>query len=220
MPSTTENSSAKNIWKRDKLIYGLLIVFGAAMVFIAATISPTPSQPQAAPQYSAVQLPVDYKTRFNQYATVQRPDGTIRNLYIDPDSEDYLRNSFALPSGTIIVIEGYYALKNAAGEYLQDSDGRYVLGEPFEMIHVLEKRNNWSEADFVDDNRIGEWNFGSFDTKTGKHYNENMSACFHCHSPTSRTDFLYSASLLGQYLRSGQVPYFFCDLPDRIACDS
>jgi hypothetical protein len=214
----TDNVLSKSFWKRDKFAYLLLIVFGAAMVFIAATISPTPPQPSPAPRYSAVQLPADYKTRFVQYATVQRPDGTIRNLYINPEHIDDLRTSLMLPSGTVIVIEGYYALKNTKGDYLEDSTGRYVIGEPFAMIHVLEKRNKWIAADFVDDNRIGQWNFGSFDTATGDHYDENMSACFHCHSPTSRTDFLYSASLLRQYLRTDEIQYYFCDLPDRIAC--
>ena len=206
------------LWKREKFTYLLLIVFGAAMVFIAATISPAPSPSSAAPRYSAVQLPADYKTQFVQYATVQRPDGTIRNLYINPEYIDDLRRSLMLPSGTTIVIEGYYALKNADGEYIVDSSGRYVAGEPFEMIHVLEKRSDWAQADFVDDNRIGGWNFGSFDTASGEHYDENMSACFHCHSPTSRTDFLYSAALLRQYLRTDQTQFFFCDLPDRLAC--
>jgi hypothetical protein len=214
----TQNRISKSFWKREKFAYVLLIVFGAAMVFIAATISPTPTQSSEVPRYSAVQLPTNYQTRFVQYATLQRPDGTIRNLYINPESLDYLRNNFTLPSGTTIVIEGYYAVKNAAGDYLQDSTGHYVIGEPFEMIHVLEKRRDWTPADFVDDNRIGEWNFGSFDTATGGHYNENMSACFHCHNATSRTDFLYSAALLGQYLRTQAVQFFVCDLPDRLAC--
>ncbi len=218
MLSPSENAIVKNFWKREKFIYVLLIVFGGAMVFIAATISPAPRQPATPSRYSAVQLPADYQTRFVQFATVQRPDGTVRNLYINPESPDYLRSSFTLPSGTTIVIEGFYAVKNAAGDYLVDSNGRYSIGEPFEMIHVLEKRGNWTPADFVDDNRIGQWNFGSFDTKTGGHYDENMSACFHCHNATSRTDFLYSAALLGQYLNTGETQFFLCDLPDRIAC--
>jgi hypothetical protein len=216
----TDNHISKSFWKREKFVYVLLIVFGAAMVFIAATISPSPSDAQssAVPRYSGVQFPADYKIRFVKYATVQRPDGTIRNLYINPENIDDLRNSLLLPSGTTIVIEGYYALKNAAGDYLEDTSGHYVIGEPFEMIHVLEKRSDWSPDDFVDDNRIGQWNFGSFDPKTGGHYDENMSACFHCHSPTSRTDFLYSGALLRQYLRTDEIEYFLCDLPDRIAC--
>ena len=214
----TENRTAKRLWKRENIAYVLLIVFGAGMVFIAATISPSPTQSSETPRYSAVQLPADYKTRFIQYATVQRPDGTIRNLYINPESIDHLRGGLTLPSDTTIVIEGYYALKNAAGDYLQDSTGHYVIGEPFEMIHVLEKRNDWTTADFMDDNRIEEWNFGSFDSASGGYYDENMSACFHCHNATSRTDFLYSASLLRQYLRTEEIQFFTCDLPDRIAC--
>lgn len=197
----------------------LLVIFGLAMVLIAATIQPTPSQPAELTRYSAVTLPVDYQARFVHYATVQRPDGTIRNLYINPESMSSLMNSggFAPPVNTVIVIEGFYALKNADGNYVTDSAGHYVSGAPFEMIHVLEKRSNWGAGDFVDDNRVGQWNFGSFDA-AGGHYDENMSACFHCHNATSRTDFLYSALLLRQYARTEQTQFFLCDLPDRLAC--
>jgi len=150
---------------------------------------------------------------------VQRPDGTIRDLYINSEAVDRLRSgSSILPNQTIIVIEGYCALKDAGGKYVLDKAHHYAKGEPFEMVHVLEKRADWAASDFVSDNRSGKWNFGSFSTATGAPYDENMSACFHCHNATSQTDFLYSYPLLSRYVLTGQTQFFLCNLPDRLAC--
>jgi hypothetical protein len=99
-----------------------------------------------------------------------------------------------------------------------DENGRYENGDAFEMLHVLEKRADWAATDFVSENRIGQWNFGSFNTANGEFFDENMSACFHCHNATERTDFLYSAPLLRDYIQTGQTQFLLCDLPDRIAC--
>lgn len=192
------------------------------MVLIAATFPIASSQPFAAaptPRYSSVKLPQGYQTNFVHYATVQRSDGTTRNIFINPEAVEALKTGDRdLPDYTIIVIEGFYALKDAAGAYLLDNNGRYETGAAFEMLHVLEKRYDWTAADFVSENRSGQWNFGSFDTANGNFFDENMSACFHCHNATDRTDFLYSTTLLRHYLQTGQTQFFVCDLPDRIAC--
>jgi len=222
MPVFAEKILRDLPWKRDNLVYLALIVFGLGMVFTAAVAFPSaPSKASVSPTppYSAVNFPSQYRTQFIQYATVQRPDGTIRNLYINPEAITFIkRGSAFLPDNTVIVIDGYYALKTSAHEYQFDGNGRYVNGDSFEMLHVIEKRDDWTPADFVGENRIGNWNFGSFDMATGGYFDENMSACFHCHNATSQTDFLYSASLLGRYLQTGEVQFFICDLPDRIAC--
>jgi hypothetical protein len=215
----SNSTSASPFWRRDKLIYLLLSIFGVSMVVIAITITPTASAPTEPAEYSGVRLPADYETRFIQYAAVQRPDGTSRRLYINPEAIDAIKNgSTQLPNNTIIVIDGYYAQSDTDGGYEVDPTGRYINGDEFEMLHVIEKRNNWSAADFVSENRVGNWNFGSFDTRTGGYYDENMSACFHCHNATSRTDFLYSLPLLRQYLTTQEIQFFVCDLPDRLAC--
>ncbi len=192
------------------------------MILIAATFSPAPLQALTEadlPRYSSVKLPQDYQNAFIHYATVQRSDGTSRNIYINPQAIEAIKagNRF-LPENTIIVIEGFYAQKDDDDKYLIDNNGRYENGDAFEMLHVLEKRNDWATTDFVDENRIGQWNFGSFNTANGDFFDENMSACFHCHNATERTDFLYSASLLGGFIQSGQTQFLLCDLPDRIAC--
>jgi len=192
------------------------------MILTAVTILPTPSQAlneTGFPPYSSVKLPQDYQTGFVHYATVQRSDGTSRNIYINPEAIEAIKaGNRLLPAHTVIVIEGFYARKNSDDAYLLDDNGRYENGDAFEMVHVLEKRTDWSEKDFVSENRIGDWNFGSFNTANGTFFDENMSACFHCHNATEHSDFLYSAPLLRDFIQSGQTQFLLCDLPDRIAC--
>ena len=192
------------------------------MVLIAAIIPtplPTTSADGVLPRYSSVRLPANYAEQFVQYATVQRIDGTIRHIYINPEAIEAIQNgSRRLPNHTVIVIEGFDALQDTAGKYVVNDLGQFETGAPFEMLHVLEKRDDWAAADFVSENRIGQWNFGSFDTDTGGYFDENMSACFHCHNATDRTDFLYSAPLLSRFIQTQQVQFLACNLPDRIAC--
>jgi hypothetical protein len=211
-----------NLYKENNLIYLFLIAFGSVMILIALTFSPTPSQAISEtgfPLYSDVKLPQNYQTAFVHYATVQRSDGTSRNIYINPEAIEAIKaGNRLLPEHTVIVIEGFYARKDSNDTYLLDNNGRYENGDAFEMLHVLEKRYDWSESDFVSENRIGDWNFGSFNMLNGNFFDESMSACFHCHNATEHTDFLYSAPLLRDFIQTGQTQFLLCDLPDRIAC--
>jgi hypothetical protein len=202
-------------WKNAKFVYLSLILLGVSMVFLAASLPATGGEPS---KYSAVRLPEDYAQNLVHYATVQRIDGTIRNLYVTQNGVERLAmGQYPLPDRTVIVIEGFYAQQDNDGNYQTDENGHYLKGEPFEMVHVLEKRTDWRDADFVVENRIGQWNFGSFDGQAG-HFDEEMSACFNCHNATSRTDFLYTYPLLREYARTQQLQYLVCNLPDRIAC--
>ncbi len=165
-----------------------------------------------------VQFPVHFREDFLHYATVERPDGKIRNIFINPQAIEAIRKQRRVPDGTIIVIEGHNIAFNSVDDMLGDEKGNLVMGEPFEMIHVLQKNANWRERDFVSKHRMGDWNFGSFEATTGEQFNEPLSACFNCHRAAQSSEFLYSERLLYRYAETGKTVYFFCNLPDRIAC--
>lgn len=207
------------IRQHKRLILGLMIYsLVTAGIVILTNQSRLPPQPTPTPAYSAVTLPPDYRTRFVKYLTVDRKDGTVRDLYINPEALAQVQIGRRLPEHTIIVIEGYHALEKANGTFVTDEAGHFVKGEPLDMIHVLEKRADWSGADFVSDQRMGDWNFGTFDIHTGAHYNESVNACFNCHRASAGSDFVYSYGQLIEYSLSGQTQYFYCNLGDRIAC--
>lgn len=173
---------------------------------------------QAAPL--GVLLPENYRTEFAHFARVDRKDGTARDLYVSPGVLDAVRAGSPLPDGTRIVIEAYYAQVDANGAFMRDVNGWFVKGEPFEMVHVMEKRRTWTSADFLSDARVGngQWNFGSYRSDGGERFDEDLAACFNCHNATPQTDFIYTYSLLVAYARSGEAQYFYCDLAGRIAC--
>ena len=194
-------------------IVALAVVF-AVLISLAAT-STTSTNDLLTP--AGVQYPEHYRTRFHHYTTVQRPDGTIRDLYINDVGVQGLKYG-NLPPGTIIVIEGFHALTEIGGKFLVDQNGRYLKGDAFPMIHVREKRSDWSSADFASNARNGLWNSGSFELQTGQPFIESLSACFHCHN-TAPDDFLYSMPQLEGYLESGGQQYQYCRTTGRTACE-
>jgi hypothetical protein len=200
----------------------LIVAFVALVVLplLAALVSSNDS-PRIAPTVSSVvgvAYPQNYRQSFARYATVQRPDGTIRDLYINQTGVMGIRTFYNLPVGTVIVVEGYNALKNADGSYVTDANGHYVKGDIMPFIHVREKRDNWRASDFTSSARNNDWNYGSFDTQLGAIYKESLNACFLCHN-TADNDFTYSAQPLLDFVRSGQPDYFMCRTTGRSACE-
>ena len=193
------------------------ILFALLLALTACATKPAPDKIGL-----GVLLPEDYRQTFIQYARVDREDQTIRELYIAPDALDLVRASRFLANGTVIVIEGYHALLDDAGEPVLDAEGHYVKGEPLEMVHVIEKRPDWTAADFTTEARTtgaGDWNFGSYQFDSPEKFDEDLSACFNCHNSTQQTDFVYTYPLLLAYARTGEVQYFYCDISGRVACD-
>ncbi len=165
-----------------------------------------------------VSLPDDYRSSFIHYARVDRPDGTARDLYISPNALPAYRRGAPLPYETTIIIEGYDAAVDDLGDYLRDEQGWYVKGAPFEALHVIQKRSDWTATDFESAARAGAWNFGSFEAISGQRFDESLTTCTNCHNSTPQNDFLYSRPLLDRYAQSGLVAYFYCNLRGRAVC--
>jgi hypothetical protein len=169
---------------------------------------------------SAVPYPANYRTEFAHYLTVDRPDGVVRDIYISPNAVAALRQRRSLPDDTILVIEAYQAAQAADGEWLRDAQGRYIKGEPLAQVHVAHKRANWPAGDFPSGARAGNWNFGSFALADGAPFDEDLTACLNCHQATPRTDFLYSAPHLLNYVATQTTQYLFCELRRRTPCNA
>ena len=198
------------------------IAFAALVILplLAALVSSSDSAPitPTAPVTIGVAYPRNYRQDFTRYATVQRPDGTLRDLYINSIGLAAIRSYYNLPEGTVIVVEGYNALKNAQGNPVTDAEGHYVKGEPLPSIHVREKRGYWTADDFTSSARNEGWNFGSFDSVTGAIYNESLNACFLCHN-TAPADFTYSTQQMSDFAATGEAVYFMCRTTGRTACE-
>jgi hypothetical protein len=195
------------------MIYHRSIITLIVALLLAACTKPAPA---------GVLLPESYRTHYVQYARIDRVDATIRELYIHPDALEQVRSSRALVDGTVIVIEGYYAERDANGDPVLDDAGRFVKGAPIEKVHVIEKRPNWTAAEFPSDVRTtgaGDWNFGSYQFDSPNRFDEDLNACFNCHNAAPETDFVYTYPLLVAFAHSGEVQYFYCDISGRVACE-
>ena len=168
--------------------------------------------------YAGVNFPADYAATFSHYATVDRGDATIRDLFISPHALQGLRSTGRLPHDSVLVIDLWQAALDESGEPLLDADGRYHKAEMQPTLHVAHKRMDWSSEDFGSAARAGNWNFGSFERESGAHVDENLTACFNCHQANARNDFVYSAQQLVRYAMSDTTQYFFCELPHRSPC--
>lgn len=191
----------------------LLVVVIAAACDTNESIQPIHRFPS-----SGVVYPAGYRETFIHYATIERKDGTIRDVYLSRNALNGNRIRQPLPLNTTIVIEGFYAQKNESGSFLYTEDQRFIKGAPFEMVHVIEKRSDWQSADFPSAARSGQWNFGSFNYATGKKFDEDLTACFNCHNTMTFDDFLYTTPQLTAFEPGGLPEYFFCNLAARIPC--
>jgi hypothetical protein len=201
----------------------LAIAFAALVILpllasLAASNDSTSAGTPTTPAVRGMAYPSNYQQDFTRYETVQRPDGTIRDVYINPIGLNAIRSYHILPIGTEIVIEAYNALKNADGNTVTDAEGHYIRGDVMPMIHVREKRGDWSDDDFTSNARNGGWNYGSFYTATGAIYHESLNACFLCHN-TAPEDFTYSTEQMDDYVRTGEPDYFMCPTTGRTACE-
>jgi hypothetical protein len=151
--------------------------------------------------------------------TVDRPDDTVRDIYINPAAVEELRRSRRLPDDTIIVVEGYHAQLDDNGDPLLDENGHYIKAEPMEMVHVGHKRSGWQANDFPSVARAGNWNFGSFEFGAGAPFDEDLAACANCHQARPQADFVYSARRLLDYSATDTTQYFFCNLARRVPCE-
>lgn len=172
---------------------------------------------QAESRQPGVTFPPNYPEDFVQYARVDRTDGKIRDLFINRAAFEVFQAGYPLPDNTIFVIDGYYASRDEDGSLRLDEQGRYIKDAPFENFHVAHKRSDWTDADFLNNNRIGQWNFGSF-KPDGAPFDEDLNACFNCHQVPTHTDFTYTYRQLARFASSGEIQYFLCNLSERVAC--
>lgn len=152
------------------------------------------AQPRGyAPGPHNVVLPPDWAERFVRYATVDKPDRKIiRNMYITPEAHAALRPGAPMPYGSTVVMADQRARIDAQGAPLRDAEGRLVPEPPFVAIAVQQKERGWGEG-YGPDLRNGEWEYASFDARTGARIDRPMNACFACHlQARAQQDFTFT----------------------------
>ncbi len=189
---------------------GLGAVLAAALGILLYAVPPAPEEveAQAIPGYQPnFVLPADYQDTLVHYATIDRPDGRSRDIFVSPGAPEAIANNstLRLPNGTMIVIDAHLGTR----------DRRRGSAD---NVHVAVKRDDWQSSDYQSAERAGDWNYFSFDPQTGELTDEDMFSCFNCHANNAQIDFIFSRDELSDYGETGEVQQGFCNRPDRLPC--
>jgi hypothetical protein len=124
------------------------------------------------------------------FTTVDRADNKqFREFYTSAAALDAAKKGAPLPSGTVITMLQYAAKLDAQGNPEKDTNGRFIKGNLIGYA-VMEKRAGWG-AEYPDNVRNGEWEYQSFKADKTVNTGANLNACFTCHKPLDKQDFVY-----------------------------
>lgn len=141
-----------------------------------------------------VKFPADYKKHV-LYATVDRHDiKQHRELYGTPEAVQAMKEGKPLPSGSVLTLIQHKARLDAQGTPVKDAAGRFVKGD-VAGITVMEKRTGWG-TEYPPELRNGEWEYGAFSADGKLNEKANYKACFTCHKPHEKQDFVISLAKL------------------------
>src|SRR5262245_8447122 len=122
--------------------------------------------------------------------TVDRADNKqFREFYVSAAALDAAKKGEPLPNGTVITMLQYAAKLDAQGNPEKDANGRFIKGNLIGYA-VMEKRAGWG-AEYPDNVRNGEWESQAFKPDKSVNTGANLSACFNCHKPLDKQDFVY-----------------------------
>jgi hypothetical protein len=126
------------------------------------------------------------------YTTVDRADNKqYRELYVSPrEAVEAAKKGDPLPSGTVITLVQYAAQLDPQGNPVKDANGRFVKGNLIAYT-VMEKRSGWG-SEYPDNVRNGEWEYQAFTAERKVNEKANLTACFNCHKPLDKQDFVFS----------------------------
>jgi hypothetical protein len=137
-----------------------------------------------------VKFPENY-AKGVMYTTVDRPDNKqYRELFSTPEAIEALKAGKPIPSGTVLTLVQYKAKLDANGEPEKDANGRFIKGDLIAYT-VMEKRTGWGK-EYPDDVRNGEWEYQAFKADKTPNDKANLKACFTCHRPLDKQDFVFS----------------------------
>ena len=136
-----------------------------------------------------IAFPQGYE-KWTLYATVDRYDSKqYRELYGPAAALEAAKKGEPLPSGTVLTMIQYAAKLDAQGNPEKDANGRFIKGNLIGYT-VMEKRTGWG-AEYPDNIRNGEWEYQAFKADKSPNTAANLTACFNCHKPLDKQDFVF-----------------------------
>jgi plastocyanin len=176
---------------------------GAAGFVIAAAGGAVVAATAVGPE--SINLPADYD-KWQLYATVDRYDTKqYRELYAKPEVVKAVREGRPIPDGAVIVMAIHAADVDDKGAPKKDAKGRFTKTK-LAGVTVMEKRKGWG-ASVPEEWRNADWQYSSFnaDGTRNEKANANIKACFVCHKPHEKQDFVISLAQLAGKFPTGPV---------------
>jgi plastocyanin len=171
-----------------------LLVLSAVAVSTAAVAGP-----------ENIKFPSDY-LKGVLYQTLDRPDSKqYRELYTQAEVVDAVRKGQPIPSGAVITLVQWSVQQDEKGVPLKDANGRFIKKDIIGHT-VMEKRAGWG-AEYPPEMRNGEWEYAAFtaDGRPNEKANANVKACFTCHLPHAKQDFVISLAKLNNTFPGAQT---------------
>ncbi len=150
-----------------------------------------------------VKFPADY-LKFRLYQTLDRYDNKqYRELYAHPDVIDAVKKGKPIPSGAVLMLVQWSTHQDEKGRPLKGPDGRFIKKDI--LAHaVMEKRTGWGK-EYPEAWRNGEWEYQAFNARGEPNPKANLKACFECHKPHEKQDFVISLAKLAGTFPDGKV---------------
>jgi plastocyanin len=154
-----------------------------------------------------IKFPSDY-LKGVLYQTLDRPDNKqYRELYATPAAIEAVRKGQPIPYGTVLTLVQWSVVQDDKGNPIKDANGRFIKKDVIAHT-VMQKERGWGTDYPADWPRNGEWEYAAFtaDGRPNPKANANNKACFTCHLPHAKQDFVISlAKLNGTFPKAGQA---------------
>jgi plastocyanin len=154
-----------------------------------------------------IKFPADY-LKGVLYQTLDRPDTKqYRELYAPAAAVEAVRQGKPIPHGTVLTLVQWSVEQDAQGNPRKDANGRFIKKDIIAHT-VMEKQAGWGADYPADWPRNGEWEYAVFtaDGRPNPKGNANNKACFTCHLPHAKQDFVISlAKLNNTFPKEGQT---------------
>ena len=160
----------------------------AAAVALAIASGPAAAGPEL------IKFPGDY-LKGTKYQDVDRADvKQYRELYTQPEVIEAVRKGKPIPSGAVITLVQWSVHQDDKGVPLKGSDGRF-LKKAILNHTIMEKRSGWG-TEYPAELRNGEWEYAVYGPGMNFNPKANYKACFTCHKPHEKQDFVISLAKL------------------------
>jgi plastocyanin len=182
--------------RRITTAVAVALAIGAGVLMAQGTVGP-----------KDVAFPQGFE-KWQMYQQLNRHDvKQYRELYAKPEIVKAVREGKPVPNGAVLVIAIFAAQEGADGKPARDAKGNFIKGKPT-GVTVMEKRAGWGTS-VPEAWRNGDWQYAAYtpDGKPNEKANANIKACFECHLPHAKQDFVISlAGLSGTAFGAVQRP--------------